>query len=174
MAFHFSLFCVSLFFSFLECLFLVSFEPFYLNSTCWWVSSRSFDNKSFMVEILGCLFDVPWVNVFRKTFHVRSFMDQTKDGSDVESTWSSCWLRGDSYEMTFTRWRLRDDVYEMTFTRWPSILVWFQNRAVYEVTFYRIKLPEARLPCPRESDDEISSSWILVGRISISVLMSLV
>ena len=157
-----------------------------------------------------------WVNVFRKAFHVRSFMDQTKDGSDVESTWSSCWLRGDSYEMTvtrwqlrgdvyemtvtrwqlrddsyemtftrwrlrddvyemtFTRWRLRDDVYEMTFTRWPSILVRFQNRAAYEVTFYGIKLPGACSLCPWESDDELSSLWIPVGRISISVLVSLV
>ena len=39
-----------------------------------------------MVEILGCLFDVSWVNVFRKVFHVRLLMDQSKDGSGVEST----------------------------------------------------------------------------------------
>ena len=42
--------------------------------------------RVFTVEILGCLFVVSWVNVFKKTFHVRSFMDHTKDGSGVEST----------------------------------------------------------------------------------------
>ena len=30
--------------------------------------------------------DVSWVDVFRKIFHARSFMDRTKDVSDVEST----------------------------------------------------------------------------------------
>ena len=38
------------------------------------------------LEYSAVSFDVSWVNMFRKMFHVRSFMDQTKDGSDVEST----------------------------------------------------------------------------------------
>ena len=52
--------------------------------------------------IISFLSDVSQVNVFRKTFHARSFTGQTKDGSGVESTGSNQWLQGDSYELTIT------------------------------------------------------------------------
>ena len=77
---------MSLFFRFLECFFQSFSNLFTLI-----VPVGEFHHAVLTIRVLWLKYSAvslmfSWVNVFRKAFHVRSFMDQTKDGSDVEST----------------------------------------------------------------------------------------